>query len=229
MFSTPLPLVLLLPLLVLWGAHCLDPEEINEGQELVGAAENEDQQDDRKDVEKISTEDEIIQDFAEYIDNIGQDSEATEDADFETSGREGRRMQERKIVTKGRKDRRTESKNVRERGGGTKRKYKPKKGLNIMRLFKDDQDSTKTKKNNPAVVDTNEEGNKEQQNKEISTMDEEDDTVKKVKKGERGKMRGNLRKKDGKLDDDAKQTIVTSKNHPVFTFSSMSTQTNDDE
>lgn len=225
MLSTHLSLVILvLPLLALRGAHCLDPD-IHANQGSMHETKH-DRQQEVKEVVKENFADEIMEDSVEYFQDGDEESELTEHADSARQGRDGRKLADGKKEAKNRrvKNKSTERKTNASRSGGVEKGSKGKKGFNIMDILRRNKDSKITKKKKPAgKSDKNGKGKRKgpprrKENKEKVKADDDDAPKTNLRKGN---VRGKYKKKGGMiLQDDIKKTIVTSKNHPVFSFSS---------
>lgn len=224
MVSTPLSLViLLLPFLALRGAHCLDPD-IHERPKSVQEMEHARPQDMKKVEREKSAEDEIIDDTVVYNQDGDEEGGLTERADVTRREREGRKLADRRKETKTRrvKNKSSERKITGGRGGDAEKGSKGKKGFNIMEILRRNKDSKKTKKKKPAGKSGKKgKGNRKgpprrKENKDEIEADDDDAAKSNVR---RGNIRGNHRKGATKLQD-IKQSLVTTRNHPVFSFSS---------
>lgn len=188
--------------------------------------EHEKQQDMKEVVKEKSTEDEIMDDSVEYIQDGDEEGELTERADGTREGREGRKLADGKKETKIRrvKNKSTEKKTNANRGGGVEKGSKGKKGFNIMQILRRNKDSKKTKEKKPAgKSDKKGKGKRKgppRRKENKKKVDADDNDAPKTNE-RKGNVRGNYRKKGGmKLQDEIKKTMMTTKNHPVFSFSS---------
>ncbi|XP_050714716.1 serine proteinase stubble-like isoform X2 [Eriocheir sinensis] len=226
MLSTHLSLVILfLPLLALRGAHCLDPD-VHASQESMQETKHERQQDVKEAVKEKFAEDEIMEDSVEYFQDGDEEGELTERADSTRQGREGWKLADGKKEAKNRrvKNKSTERKTAASRSGGVEKGSKGEKGFNIMDILRRNEDPKITKKKKPAgKSDKNGKGKRKgpprrKENKEKVKVDDDD-----VPKGNRrkGNVGGKYKKIGGGMmvQDDIQNTIVTSKNNPVFSFS----------
>lgn len=227
MFSTSLSLIpLVLLLLASRVGHCLDPKDVYGNQAAVKATERERQEKVKEFVEGRHAPDEIMQDPIEYIKNGDQEDELMEDADSLMTEK-GRKMQNRRKEKVDRIVKKTQSESDKDLGGGPEKENRRKRPLDIKKLLKGDSLFEKSKKKKPdEEPDSNRKGNKKgpprrRQNKgEIEANDDEQN--KKVKKRGNGKNKNKHKGKNGFImRNDGKESIVTTKINPVFSFTSM--------